>query len=73
MDRLREGAAAMCGGGESKQVCDRPRPDNRYPVPTDVDMCGIETLVGAWFNNGGNGSPPHSRGPDLRGFRDARE
>jgi hypothetical protein len=72
MDRLRWGAAAVCGGGESKQVCDRSRPDDRYPVPTDVDVRGIESLLGTWFDHGGDGSPAHSRRPDLNGFRDAR-
>lgn len=72
MDRFREGAAAVCGGGESKQVCDRSRPDNRYPVPTDVDVCGIETLLCSWLNHRRNGSPRNSRWPYLKGFRDAR-
>jgi len=72
MDRLRKGAAAVCGGGESKQVCDRSRPDDRYPVPTDVDMCGIKALLGTRFDHWGNGSPAQSRRPDLNGFRDAR-
>jgi hypothetical protein len=33
-----EGAAAMCSGGESKQVCDRSRSKDRNPESTHVLM-----------------------------------
>jgi len=54
-----EGAAALCGGGEPKQVGDRSRADRCGPVPADV---GIGSGVGA---KGGIGRRPRKRHDDC--------
>ena len=38
--RAAEGTAALCGGGEPKQVGDRPRADCGSPVPANVGVVG---------------------------------
>ena len=45
MDGFLEGAAAMCSGGESKQVCDRSRSKDRYPESAHVLVGGRVTKV----------------------------
>jgi hypothetical protein len=38
MDRFLEGAATLCGCGESEQVSDRSRTKDRDPEPANVRM-----------------------------------
>jgi hypothetical protein len=43
VDREPNGAAAMCSGSQSKQVCDRPTSHEGDQVFTDISVCWFET------------------------------
>jgi len=58
--RQEEGAAALCGNGETQQVRDRPRTDCRGPEPSNVRVmsweAGARLIPHSGFNHDSLGS-----------------